>query len=51
LKLLLQNPEGLLDIVVANKNFQSELLSRLIRSSERAMIPLRFAATELGTKG
>jgi hypothetical protein len=28
LKLLLQNPEGLLDIVVANKNFQSELLSR-----------------------
>jgi hypothetical protein len=27
LKLLLQNPEGLIDIVVPNKNFQSELLS------------------------
>jgi hypothetical protein len=27
LKLLLQNPKGLIDIVVANKNFQSELLS------------------------
>jgi hypothetical protein len=47
LKLFLQNPEGLVNIVVANKNFQSELLSS--RSSERAMI--RCALPRLAPKG
>jgi hypothetical protein len=28
LKFLFQNPEGMVDIVIANENFQSELLSR-----------------------
>jgi hypothetical protein len=31
LELLFQNPEGLLDVVFTNENFQSWLLSRLIK--------------------
>jgi hypothetical protein len=45
LQFLLQNPEGLLDIVVANKNFQSE--DPFVAQNE-TMIRWRVAMTALG---